>query len=188
MAAVLAVGDGAALSHRAAAARLGLRSPPSGLIDVTVARQGGRRHKGIAVHVTRSLPASEITEIDSIPCTTPGARTLVDLAGIVSERQLGYALEATLELRIFDVHCYGGGARDFHRAPRQRLLRQLVADLGDEGPPTRQELERRFPEVGQRRAPPLPHRQRLSANWRSTSTGPTTASSSRLTGAQRTGT
>ena len=83
MAAVLAVGDDAVLSHKAAAARLGLRPSPSGPIDVTVPRGGGRRHKGLAVHVTRSLPDSEVTKVENIPCTT-WARTLIDFAGVVT--------------------------------------------------------------------------------------------------------
>ncbi len=155
MAAVLAVGDGAVLSHRAAAARLGLRSPPSGPIDVTVARGGGRHRKGIALHVTRSLPASEITEVERIPCTT-WARTLVDLAGIVSERQLGYALERTLELRIFDGKTMDAALETSKGRRGTGLLRQLLTDLGEEAPPTRRELERRFLKLVKGARLPLP--------------------------------
>ena len=155
MAAVLAVGDGAVLSHRAAAARLGLRPPPVGAIDVAVLRPGGRRHKGIAVHVTRSLPDPETTIADSIPCTT-WARTLVDLAGIVSERQLGYALERTLELRIFDGEAMDAALETSRGRRGTAVLRQLLTDLSDEAPPTRRELERRFLKLVKAAPLPLP--------------------------------
>jgi very-short-patch-repair endonuclease/predicted transcriptional regulator of viral defense system len=155
MAAVLAVGDGAVLSHRAAAARLGLRPPPSGPIDVTVLRGGGRRHERIAVHVTRSLPESEITTVESIPCTT-WARTLVDLAATMNERQLRRALERTLELRLFDGHAVDAVLKTSNGRRGTGLLRRILADLADEAPPTRQELERRFLELVTRARLPYP--------------------------------
>jgi very-short-patch-repair endonuclease len=154
MAAVLAIGEGAVLSHRAAATQLGLRPAPSGPIDVTVRRGGGRRHKGIAVHVTRSLPDSEITKMENIACTT-WARTLVDLAGVLNQRQLGYALERTLELRIFDGDTMDAALETSKGRRGTGSLRHLLADLGDETPPTRRELERRFLKLV--KAARLPH-------------------------------
>jgi len=91
MAAVLACGVGAALSHGAAAVHWGLLRPLDGPIDVTVPTQNGRRRRnGIRVHrcetlqarwSTRGLPkrlASPVTVRDRIPVTTV-ARTLADL-------------------------------------------------------------------------------------------------------------
>jgi very-short-patch-repair endonuclease len=143
MAAVLAVGDGAVLSCRSAGSRLGQCPTPSGPIDVTVLRQGGRRHKGIAVHVTRSLPDSDITKVEGIPCTS-WARTLVDLAGILNERQLGYALERTIELRMFDRDTMDAALNRSRGKRGVGRLKALLTHLSDEPAPTRFELERRF--------------------------------------------
>src|SRR5215207_11763982 len=52
-AAVLAVGEGAVLSHLTAAAVWELRAPESGVIDVTVSGRNARNRTGIRVHRVR---------------------------------------------------------------------------------------------------------------------------------------
>ncbi len=86
MAAVLACGPTAALSHRSAAAlwRILPRWPTTA--DVTV--PGDRRHPGITIH--RSSHADATTHY-GIPVTTP-ARTLVDLADVLNHRALTRAV------------------------------------------------------------------------------------------------
>jgi very-short-patch-repair endonuclease len=92
MAAVLACGPGAALSHGAAAVHWGLLRPLEGLVDVTVPTQNGRkRQQGIRVHRCAALSEAPwstsgslkrlktwSTVRDRIPVTTV-ARTLVDI-------------------------------------------------------------------------------------------------------------
>ena len=142
MAAVLACGEGAALSHRAAGALLGLLAPSSRAVDVTVQRAGGRQRRGIAVHRTRSLPAIEVTWREGIPCTTV-ARTLVDLSAVLSPQQLDRALEQAEILRILDLASLEA-AMDRARGRRGvRTLRRMIDDL-HEPPPVRRELERMF--------------------------------------------
>lgn len=92
MAAVLAC-DGAVVSHRSAAALRSLLPPqkPNEPVDVTLppGQHRGRR-PGIRTH--RSiLDPSDITVVQGIPVTSP-ARTLIDLAGVASSRQLERAL------------------------------------------------------------------------------------------------
>jgi len=77
--AVLACGDSAVLSHRSAAAHLGLLEFAPGPVDVTVPRAGARSRPGILVHATRSPAAAEVVRRQAIPCTSV-ERTLVDLA------------------------------------------------------------------------------------------------------------
>src|SRR5215208_6218146 len=78
MAAVLAAGKGAVLSHRAAGALWQLLPPPS-RIDVTVPGHGGRKPRdGFVLHRSKTLRVAECTIRDRIPVTTP-ARTLADL-------------------------------------------------------------------------------------------------------------
>ena len=92
-AAVLAIGDGAALSHGSAGDACGLRASASRTMHVTVTTRAGRsRRPGIRVH-RRTLPADEFTTLDGLPITTP-ARTLIDLA---ASGLRGRALEAALD-------------------------------------------------------------------------------------------
>jgi very-short-patch-repair endonuclease len=78
MAAVLACGPGAVLSHRAAAELWRLLEPGYGDIDVTVLGQGGRaKRRGLRVHRSY-LPRSATTVRDRLAVTTP-TRTLTDL-------------------------------------------------------------------------------------------------------------
>ncbi len=88
-AAVLAGGDGAVLSHESAAINWQLLNRYPVLPSVT-APVKGRRRRGIAHHAAR-LPADERTDRDGIPTTTV-ARTLFDLAGIISADRLERAL------------------------------------------------------------------------------------------------
>jgi Transcriptional regulator, AbiEi antitoxin/Protein of unknown function (DUF559) len=146
MAAVLACGDRAVLSHRSAAALWGLLSTASGPIDVTIPLGGGRRRPGLAVHVSRLLPDSDVTECDGIACTSP-ARTLVDLAAVVSPRLLRRALEQALVLRIFDRVPLDATLERANGRRGTGTLRRLLADLTDEPPLVRSELECRFLEL-----------------------------------------
>jgi very-short-patch-repair endonuclease len=91
MAAVLACGDGAVLSHRSAAAlwRIG---PVAASIDVTVAGGGGRATRtGIRVHRSRALSPADCTRRAGIPVTKP-ARTLEDLRRILPGKAFARAL------------------------------------------------------------------------------------------------
>jgi very-short-patch-repair endonuclease len=91
MAAVLAGGPGAVLSHGSAAALWELRPSAAVLIDVTT-RRSGRRRPGIRIHRPRSLPDTEITVRDGIPVTTP-ARTILDLAAVLTQSRLEHLLD-----------------------------------------------------------------------------------------------
>ncbi len=79
MAAVLAVGKGAVLSHRSAAAlhKLSPTCPPT--IDLTVPGSGGRsKRRGIIIHRSTTLTQADTTLHRGIPVTTV-VRTLADL-------------------------------------------------------------------------------------------------------------
>jgi very-short-patch-repair endonuclease len=102
LAAVLACGNGAVLSHRAAAALWGLRPSKSRLIDVTVPTRSGRqRRRGIVVHRS-ALPSAEVTRRRGIPVTTL-ARTLLDLAEVVTRRALERATDEAERLDLLDL-------------------------------------------------------------------------------------
>ena len=71
MAAVLACGDGALLSHRSASELWGIGSHGEIRIDVTVPDRSGRRRPKIAIHRPRTLPDKDRVTLDGIPVTTP---------------------------------------------------------------------------------------------------------------------
>jgi Transcriptional regulator, AbiEi antitoxin/Protein of unknown function (DUF559) len=88
MAAVLACGEDAVISHRSAAVLWRLLRGRSGLIDITVPSHAGRRKRsGIRLHRSRTLASQMTTRRHGIPVTRP-ARTIADLRGSVSEKEL----------------------------------------------------------------------------------------------------
>ncbi len=123
-AATLACGPNTVVSHRSAAALLGLLDPAPRVVDVIAPGQAGRRIDGINAHqVRRALPA-ELGSIARIPCTSP-SRTLVDLAGVVGQRTLGAAFERAATVRALDLAgieaAIGGGGRTGAPALRRLL-------------------------------------------------------------------
>jgi Protein of unknown function (DUF559)/Transcriptional regulator, AbiEi antitoxin len=101
LAAVMACGDGAALSHRSAADLWGIRTTDAGRIDVTVPRTSGVRSSArIVVHRPKRPP--ETTRREGIPVTTPG-QTLADLATALPRRPLEKAVEMAEARRLHVV-------------------------------------------------------------------------------------
>jgi very-short-patch-repair endonuclease len=100
MAAVLAIGEGGAISHRSAAALWGMLRPHDGPIEVTVPGDGGReKRKGIRIHRSHSLIADFVTRRQGIAVTKP-ARTLRDLHRSVAEPVYRGAVRRALDLRL----------------------------------------------------------------------------------------
>ncbi|HEY7151137.1 MAG TPA: type IV toxin-antitoxin system AbiEi family antitoxin domain-containing protein, partial [Solirubrobacterales bacterium] len=80
MAAVLACGEAAVLSHRSAAELWAMLPPRDGPVDVTIASASGRsKRRGIRLHRCPLLPAAATAKRFGISVTTP-ARTLADLS------------------------------------------------------------------------------------------------------------
>jgi hypothetical protein len=87
MAAVLACGDGAVLSHRSAAELWGVGYEQKGRVDVTVPRPGGLKRPGIKIHRRPNLQARSVTRWRGIPVTDP-VQTLIDVAPELTEMRL----------------------------------------------------------------------------------------------------
>jgi predicted transcriptional regulator of viral defense system len=117
MAAVLAAGDGAALSHLSAAVLWGLLRDTSRAVHVTV--EGKRRVRGVIVH--RAPLQGERVRRDKIVVTTP-ARTLVDLADVVPRRTLERAFDEAEYLALDHT-----GARPRHGRHGSGLLTSVLA-------------------------------------------------------------
>ncbi|MEK6277465.1 MAG: type IV toxin-antitoxin system AbiEi family antitoxin domain-containing protein [Actinomycetota bacterium] len=155
LAAVLAAGPGAVLSHRSAAALWELRPAAGSRIDVTVRARARRSRPRIAIHVTRDLRDRDRVQRAGIPVTSV-ARTLLDLGGMLSEAQLARAVEEAerldrLDLRAIDDVCLRGRGRRGLGA-----LLGVLADHSDPVPLTRSELERAFLDLCHEHRLPLP--------------------------------
>lgn len=143
LAAVLACGDTAVLSHRSVAAHLKLLRPLAGPVHVIVPGSNPTRRQGIVVHATRSLPRAERTTRLAIPCTTV-ERTVIDLAATEDWPTVERAVEQAFALRLLgrtrmrEALDRANGRRGAKRL--RRLIHGLIEDL----PHTRSELERRF--------------------------------------------
>jgi very-short-patch-repair endonuclease len=133
LAAVLACGPRAVLSHLDAAALWDLCRVGSGPTHVTVPTENGRkRRRGIALHRSSTLLPSQVILEDSIPVTKP-ARTLADLSRTLPEYRFAPIL-LRAEKRWPDIGSWGGGTED----------------------PDRTELERRFLALCRRHSLPKP--------------------------------
>jgi hypothetical protein len=144
-AAVLACGgvDAAALSHRSAAAVWDLRQPPA-RPEVTTLREHTSTPR-LQVHRSKTLdPLNDVVrQPDGLPVTTV-ARTLADLASVLTPHQLERACHRAEVLRRLDADAVEG-LLDRLPGRHTRNLRRALATLTAADPDiTRSELEERF--------------------------------------------
>jgi very-short-patch-repair endonuclease len=155
MAAALACGGDAVLSHRSAAALWGIRPTTRTAIDVISPRRTGRGRARIEVHRPAGLRADDVTSVDGIPCTTV-ARTLLDLAGVVDRRTLERAYEQAEVLRLLDLEAVADVlARSSGRRGAAALL-AVVRECDQSTTLTRNDLEERFLAICDAAALPRP--------------------------------
>jgi Transcriptional regulator, AbiEi antitoxin/Protein of unknown function (DUF559) len=145
-AAVLACGgvERAVLSHRTAAAAWDLSPMPSGRLDVTSLQRSTSTAK-LRVHRGQSLDLlnDAVRQPDGLPVTSV-ARTLVDLASVLTSHQLERSCHRAEVLRRLDVSEVERLLADARR-PGARNLRAALATLGCADPDiTRSELEERL--------------------------------------------
>jgi very-short-patch-repair endonuclease len=141
IAAVFACGPGALASHRAAGNLHGLVNW-SGL-EVTAPR-GCKPKSGITVHRSRVLREADRTVVDGIPVTSV-ARTLIDMADVLSDGRLAKAMHHAEILRVFDL-----GALERARIPGRRgehRLRRVLANYRPEPHLLRSKAERRLKQL-----------------------------------------
>lgn len=121
LAAVLACGPGAVLSHLDAAALWELCRVGSGPIHVTVPNENGRkRRNGIVLHRSSTLLPSHVAVEDSIPVTKP-ERTLADLRRTLPEHRVAPILRRA-EKRWPHIAFRNGDLEDPDRTELERRL------------------------------------------------------------------
>jgi hypothetical protein len=134
MAAVLASGDDAVLSHTSAAAAWDLIQIRAGATHVTLPGDPGRRkRRGIRVHRSGTLTPADTTVHRGIPVTTP-ARTIIDLARTLEGRALEHVVDVADQRGLVDF-------TDLWHAD-SASLRAVLSRYSPA--PTRSELEERF--------------------------------------------
>ena len=137
LAAVRAVGAGAALAWPQAGALWNLQRPPGGPVHVAVPGCGGRRRRtGIIVHRCPSLSPEDVVLHKGIPVTSP-RRTLLDAKRSVSDTRFDTLLR---------------------KAEKQQLDTGTFYELRDLDP---NKIERRLLALCRRHGLPLPHTQRI---------------------------
>jgi hypothetical protein len=141
MAAVLACGPRAVLSHRSAAHLHGLRPSGRARIDVLVPRSNVRRHDGIEAHRSVTLAAPDVIVVDAIPVTSV-ARMMLDLAAVVEQRAVERVVDEAIVRDLFDLRAVTDQLR---RNPKHPGAGRLRAALGpDRAGLTDSELEELF--------------------------------------------
>lgn len=169
-AALLACGRRAALGRQTGAALWGVPNRESRAIHVIVAARQPVPWGGVVVHLTSDLDPRDVRWLERLPVTSP-ARTLLDLAGTESERDLRWAVE---ELRLRRHVTLDEIAGQLERTPRRRGARALrrIIDAAAASPAhTRSEAERRLLDLVSAARLPVPrtnvrvHEFEVDAVW-----------------------
>ena len=157
MAAVLAAGAGAVLSHQSAATLWGIRRPQAGPIHVTTRRKVARR-PGLVLHFI-PFGEDEVTVHAEIPVTT-ASRTLFDIAHYVRPHELERAMREAEYRRLNEGASLDALAERYRGRTGMRAVRRLL-DAGWSAAPTRSELEADFMVFIDRYDLPPPERNAL---------------------------
>lgn len=154
MAAVLAAGPDAVVSHWNAGAVHGVTRRDPVRVHVTAPRT---RHgpRTLTLHRSRTLHPADITTCHGIPVTTVH-RTLVDLAGVARPGELKRAAEQAMVLRTFDARALEEALARAGRRPGAAAIRELLTDHALDAVVTRSELEDRFRAFLTKHAYPAP--------------------------------
>ena len=150
LAAVLACGPGAVLSHTSAAVHWGLLTydAPSPEVTAPASKAGA---PGIRLHRARSLDARDTTTHRGIPITTL-AKTFLDLAASSPENHLEHAIGQAMRNHIYDHRAITDVLSRHHGRRGTKALRQATVDPAF----TRGDIERRFRRLCRRAGLPRP--------------------------------
>ncbi|HEX2468076.1 MAG TPA: DUF559 domain-containing protein [Solirubrobacterales bacterium] len=153
MAAVLACGPRAVLSHESAAALWGIRNAERTEIEISLPAQSGLRRQGVEIHRRLQLQPDDLATRHNIPVTKP-VRTLIDLAPRLMEEQLEAAINEAAKHDYVDPDSLHAALEDHRAEPGVGILRGLLdrrtVTLTDS------ELERRFLRLVARAGLPSP--------------------------------
>lgn len=132
MAAVLAGGDAAFLSHWACCALAGLVRWDGRQIEVTVRGSAERRRPGIHFHRARRLDPLDTTRLHGIPCTTP-ARAILEIAPQLPDHRLKRLVRKAQAERLASVRQFEA---TLHRANGHAGTGRIAAIIATGAAPT----------------------------------------------------
>lgn len=95
-------GKEAVASYRSAACLWVLPGCSGEVVELTIPTQRRRRSSRAIIHRVRSFPAADRSVVDAIPVTTP-ARTIIDIAAVVSAETVEEALDDALRRRLVSL-------------------------------------------------------------------------------------
>lgn len=142
LAAVLAAGEGALLSHATAAQVWGFTKVPTpDLIDVLVDSWSQPRLAGVRGHRTKWLPDTHRSRVESLPVTS-AERTVIDCCGMVLPRELKATVSNGLRRKVLTLPRLARTAEQVPSSGRRSIvpvvevLATLIAgyDPGDSDP------------------------------------------------------
>jgi very-short-patch-repair endonuclease len=124
LAAVLACGEGAVVSHGTAAALHGLWDFWTPDVEVIAPVEAGRKHVGIRRRFVPPPSPEQVMRKIGIPCTTP-SRTIVDVSRLASPKLLADTVEQAAVLEVLDVEEIDGILFERSRRGEKKLNRVL---------------------------------------------------------------
>jgi putative AbiEi antitoxin of type IV toxin-antitoxin system/uncharacterized protein DUF559 len=125
MTAVLACGEGAALSHRSAAALWGIGRERDSTVDISIPRRYRCRRPGIRARGRPTLRAEDIVMHRQIPVTRP-ALTVLNLATELDDPALERTVNEADKRDLIDPDALRDSLEDFAGEPGVRALRALL--------------------------------------------------------------
>lgn len=125
MAAVLACGDDALLSHRSAAALWQIGTERRGTVDVSVKRRCELRRPGLRIRGRPTLAPGDVVSREGIPVTAP-ARTLVDLATELDPMRVERVVNEADKRGLIDPEALRLRLDSYAGEPGVPLLRRLL--------------------------------------------------------------
>jgi hypothetical protein len=142
LAALLAAGDGSALSHKSAAIKWGLDVPPCPMVQISVPRNNRRGvFAGIEVFHPRDLPSDQIGQLGLLRVTSLG-RTIADLPQVLTPGEVRTAVESAVRKGVANIDVINTTLEALGRGDRgAQLLREIMAQLGAGGAVSASALE-----------------------------------------------
>jgi very-short-patch-repair endonuclease len=153
MAAVLACGPHAVLSHMSAASLWRIRTVALGDTEISLPHSQDRRRPAIIAHRRSALTSADVTRHNHIRVTTPVC-TLIDIAPNLSRNELDAAVSEADKLGLIDPEALREALNDIPHRPGAPKLRHTLDRHTYVMTDT--ELERRFLPIARRAGLPLP--------------------------------
>jgi hypothetical protein len=152
-------GEGAAVSHRAAAILHGLPGIGTAPIEVTLPSSRRAPKPGLVIHRSVLTPADR--EAKDLLAVTTATRTIIDLGSVLTESNLEAALEDAIARSLTSPARINWRLSQSDMVSRRgtKRLRSLLAAHRSEQPPTESPLEVRFESILRRFGLPMPERQ-----------------------------